>query len=190
MISNIKLSFSAKASTSWKRRIIENAEIFNYTCQEKGNIFIVRGIFSFCIFERKSRKKDNQNSERSLHINASGVKRTFDIQYALNYIQYVLLGEEAKIVSGKIDNMTATYRLANSINLRHLIAVSETFSGNFERFPAVYIKCKEGTGVIFSSGKINILGCKSKLSIEQAWEEIKKKINHACMQQVVKTVME
>ena len=76
----------------------------------------------------------------------------------------------------KIDNITACFNLGYTISLSNLALQLTSSKYNPERFHAVYFKNDKGTAVIFSSGKINIVGAKSELGVMSLWRTLQSTI--------------
>ena len=75
----------------------------------------------------------------------------------------------------KIDNITGSIDLKKDINIQNIINLvfkEEKFSNikasyNNEKFPGLFLKVKEfGTIIVFYSGKVVFVGCKSVTNLE------------------------
>lgn len=113
--------------------------------------------FSYVLFK--------SSSNGTNHVNVTKIKDTSNIHEALAILQDCL---NTGVISHKIDNIIATHNGPQMIDLQCLIrgSVFHRTKYNPERFPGLFVKCEGGTAIIFHSGKVVIVGCKS---IEQLW---------------------
>ena len=107
-----------------------------------------------------TKSKNNKN-----HINITRLTNVDQITDALDILQQLI---SCNIVQHSIDNITATHDMQMEINLDNLICnkIFPSYRYNPERFPGMFVKDKNGSLIIFHSGKLVLLGCKS---IEQLW---------------------
>ena len=74
----------------------------------------------------------------------------------------------------KIDNLTGTASLGKPIDFDYFLHNTRKFADriafNPERFPAIFIAHKNGKILLFRSGTLNILGCKSIEDINEAYK--------------------
>ena len=61
-------------------------------------------------------------------------------------------------VKHTLDNVTATYDIGYKLILDKSTACFSKCNYNIERFPGMHVKYKSATVIVFSSGKLNILG--------------------------------
>ena len=74
----------------------------------------------------------------------------------------------------KIDNISASLSLNRFISLHYLAVHSRNIRFNPERFPGGIFKFQDhrGTVIIFTSGCVNILGCKNEEQILRLWKKL------------------
>ena len=74
----------------------------------------------------------------------------------------------------KIDNISASLSLNRFISLHYLAVHSRNIRFNPERFPGGIFKFQDhrGTVIIFTSGSVNILGCKNEEQILRLWKKL------------------
>ena len=77
----------------------------------------------------------------------------------------------------KIDNITASFNLGYTVSLSNLTLQLTPLKYNPEWFHAVYFKTGRSTALIFSSGKINIVGAKSEVGVMSLWQTLQPTIS-------------
>lgn len=108
------------------------------------------------IFFRASKNQTN-------HVNVTRLKSEDDIPCAITILERII---GKAIISYVIDNITATYSINQPLILDDIIHRFKNVKYNAERFPGMFIKCSEGgSAIIFHSGKIVLLGCKTTKEI-------------------------
>jgi len=113
--------------------------------------------FAFVLF------KPSKNSIN--HLNASCLKSEDDVEAVKTVIRRLL---NVQIFSSTIDNIVSTVFLEKTIDLYKVIesALFENVKYNPEKFPGLFAKFTKGTIILFHSGKIVIVGCKSHKDIK------------------------
>lgn len=113
--------------------------------------------FTYVLFKKGKRK--------NCHINITQIQTLQLIKKALESIEDLLT---CKVISYKVDNIIATSDVSRKISLSEIIKKNsfDVIKYNNEVFPGLFIKFKEGTVILFHSGKIVIVGCKTLESIE------------------------
>ena len=68
----------------------------------------------------------------------------------------------------KVDNIIATLNIQKPIDLVSVCEkkLFESIKYNNEKFPGLFVKFKEGTAILFHSGKIVLVGCKTKKDLK------------------------
>lgn len=156
LIRNIKISVKVGAL------ILNNA-----LSSLRSNNVISKEFCNFITFKHKSYTfvlfKTGKNKQS--HINITQIRNLDSINIALN----ILIGLLSCTVNYyTIDNIIATSDLKRSITLQNIISNQkfERIKYNNEVFPGLFIKFNQGTVIVFHSGKIVIVGCKSIINIE------------------------
>jgi len=129
------------------------------------NYIIFESEFIFTLF--KSRDCNSFN-----HINITKLKQKIDIEKSFEILKFFSI----QIIKDtlKIDNITGSLDLKKELILKELIESTQKYpfegeifiSYNNEKFPGLFLKIKKekikiGTIIIFHSGKIVFVGCKS-----------------------------
>ena len=163
-IKNIKISL--KVNEQLLNNVEKKCVIENLICKRKNNFLIIKDNFIYTLF-LPSKNKTN-------HVNITKIPNTNSIALATNFLSEKL---NLDICEGswKIDNITATLDLGTKISILKLLNNHSQFhnywKGTFafsycnEKFPGLFIKVKSkeklGTIIIFSTGKVVFVGCKS-----------------------------
>ena len=163
-IKNIKISLKVHA------QLLNNVE---NKCSEKklsftrkNNFLIVKDQFIYTIF-LSSKNETN-------HVNITKIPQISEIDQSINFLSEKLCLSVCE-ETFRIDNITASLNLNYKISLIKLIDKHSEFdkywNGEFvfsycnEKFPGLFIKLKLerkiGTIIIFSTGKVVFVGCKS-----------------------------
>ena len=169
-VKNVKISviFASKQPIKW---FFDIANARNVYCAQKRNIFSINDIYSITIFQKLQNK---------YHLNVTRIKSLNDISEVIKWLIKTYCDKNNfQIISYRLDNSTAAFDIKQHISLHTLANSIKHSSYNPERFYAVYLKNNKGTIIVFQSGKINILGCKSLENILSLWRFIQKEINVA-----------
>ena len=162
-ISNIKASL----------KIVKcNLELLQLSCQKRGipakkypNFLVIHDNHKYTIFKKGAGKGQ--------HINITKIKSFEDIHTALFRLND-LLATRFAVGDMIIDNITATSNLGKKIDLCSFLRAhsSLNIAYNAESFPGAFIRFSCATVILFSSGKLVIVGAKSCKAVEQTLEEI------------------
>ena len=157
-ITNIKVSLKINPlclSSVQKELESQNIPFTIYT-----NFIVVRKIFTYIIF-KTGKQKNN-------HINITKINSEPVIKTAIEILQTIL--KNIVIQKQTVDNITASVNLYKPITLSHIPNIYRnidcTISYNPEKFPGLFIKVKNGTIIIFHTGKCIIIGAKTIDDIE------------------------
>jgi len=154
-IANVKVSL--KTSPLFLDTVYKSLIKQVIVCKQYNNFLVVKSKFTYIIF------KTNKNCEN--HINITKIPSVNNILEAVELIQALT---ECQVTSQKIDNIIATTKHKAKLCLKDIIEQKKfkTIKYNNEKFPGLFIKFKEGTAILFHSGKIVIVGCKSIETLE------------------------
>lgn len=156
-VNNIKVSFKIQAISL---DIVQNRLIANKISFRIYHNYYVFKIKSFHCVLFKENKIWNNN-----HLNVTKIKSVRKIKQVKQLIFKLF---KKKVISTKIDNIMATSCMKNAINLKQLAQnqLRHIAKFNIETFPGLFLKYKEGTLILFHSGKIVIVGCRRKKDIK------------------------
>ena len=160
--SNVKISC--------KVHLINSDEIsFNTdnTIKRYNNFVVVKKKNSFIIFT-----KTTQN--RHFHVNITKIPSTEHISKALDKLK-LIISSEFVVEIFKVENMTCLYQSKAEIKLLsfyNYLKSNEDFGiinkrYDPEKFPGVFLKVKKCSALVFSSGKIVIIGASSEEDAKQ-----------------------
>jgi len=150
LVRNIKLSVKVKRCSL--DIVVKRLQRKKIAFKNFGNFITFNNDFSYVIFR--------PSSNGLTHINITKVpKLGSPINKSLSNLSRLL---KRAIVSYKVDNIIATSDLRKKISL-HEIAKKKNIDVlyNSERFPGLFLKFNEGTTILYHSGKVVIVGCKT-----------------------------
>ena len=169
-INNVKISIiflSEVKIEQFKKSILS---CYNDRVSYKKNIIVLRIKYTCTIFYKPPGK---------YHVNVTKIKSLQDVDDALQYLRTHLFHSlNFQLVKQTIDNISANFRLNSAISLHTIARTLENASFNHERFPVCFVGFDntQGKAIIFSSGCVNILGCKNAHQIESIWKKLKTQI--------------
>jgi hypothetical protein len=155
-VANVKVSLKTSKIFLDNVHVVANKK--NLYCKNYKNFIVVKSNFTYIIF--KSREQQSES-----HINITKIPKVSKICEAIEVIRSLI---NCNIISYKIDNIIATTNLRRELNLA-LISKNcklENLKYNNEKFPGIFIKFDKGTVILFHSGKLVIVGCKSEEYIQ------------------------
>lgn len=108
--------------------------------------------------------KENLSLQNN-HLNVTRIKSVEEIEDVKKIVSKIL---KRKVIYIKIDNIMATSAMNHPISLQNLAQnqLRTIAKFNIETFPGLFLKYKEGTIILFHSGKIVIVGCRSEKDIK------------------------
>ena len=152
-IANVKVS--VKTSAISLDIVIKDAEFNNLYCKNYKNFIVLKNNYTYIIF------KQNKNNEN--HINITKIPSLELVDNAILLIKSIAT---CNILSYKIDNIIASTVFNRNIDLQLISKSTKGVKYNNEKFPGLFLKSKCGTAILFYSGKIVIVGSKTKEDIE------------------------
>jgi transcriptional antiterminator Rof (Rho-off) len=162
-ISNIKISCVFKLPVNWRILLQEIAKKRGISIQKNANFLILRDKYVLCIFEK--------NNE-TIHFNVTKIKSVSDIFAFLFFFSCEYFTFDTCLLSLKIDNITSSFNIGSTLNLKKIQNFYKNCKFNPERFAGLFIKFEKGTAIIFRNGKVNIVGCKCVPVIKEIWKEL------------------
>ena len=109
------------------------------------------------------------NLDGVIHINCTKIPSLSDISDSIDQIKKWV--RQGWLSAPKIDNITATIKVGHNLNLTQLyktLKQSHQVRYAAQKFPAVFLTLQFGTALIFASGKIISVGCKSETEVHQS----------------------
>jgi hypothetical protein len=148
-IRNVKLS--AKLKSCPLDIAINKLKTKKINFREFGNFISFTYVYSFVVF------KPSKNGET--HANITKVPRLKGhVKKCLSVLKKLL---RTDIISFTVDNIIATTDLEKKVCLEKISRERKNVVYNNERFPGLFIKFRYGTSIVYHSGKIVIVGCKT-----------------------------
>lgn len=154
-IANVKISL--KTSPISLDIVFNKLSKKGYNCKKYQNFLVIKTKFTFILFKT--------NSKGENHVNVTKIPKLSYIKEAIKIIKKLTL---CIVKSKTVDNIIATTSVNKNLNLRKIVR-DKKFSKikyNNEKFPGLFLKFKKATAILFHSGKIVIVGSKSKKNIE------------------------
>ena len=112
--------------------------------------------------------KKSQTSFADQHVNITKLQTT-DLTAAIEDLAW-LIDQEPKYIFSEIDNITATGNIDKQIDLQDFIDnnqdIVDFITYNPERFPGLFVRGKNGKVILFRSGKMVFVGCKTLNQID------------------------
>ena len=152
-----------------------------------GNFAVVRrNNFVYSIFKKREKSAGEKNNNTVLyHINITKIPSSDQIASSIDNLKNIIENEYF-VVAKQINNLTCTYDTGlSSISLLGLIEkVKEKVPSvkrvrfSPERFPGMFISFPNNTLLIFSSGKMVVIGGKSELANLQSIGEMVNFLNN------------
>ena len=120
---------------------------------------MIKSKFTYIIFTKKKEQAD------SFHVNITKIPNLFYVQEAITKLTEIIK-EKHLIENNKVENLTCFYYKPQSINLRQLLNNFNKFGNTNnitlryrpEKFPGMFINLKNCTVLLFSNGKIVVIG--------------------------------
>ena len=167
-IKNVKLAVKYYSSKH-VNHFLEVANSRSVKTRKVRNILVLKDKLTIILFVR---------SDNSYHLNITGIKDLYMVNDAIIWLENTYCNKSDFILlSYNIDNITSAFDTFRYIPLDKLANILNNCSYNPERFHALYFKTSVGMVIVFQSGKVNIVGCKTLRNILSLWSFIKTKIH-------------
>jgi len=167
-IKNIKISATFQ-STLPITHFEEIAVIRKIQFRYVRNILSVKDQFPFTIFKKRN---------NIYHLNITRIGSINQIANVIHWIETTYCPSTAfTLLCHSVDNITSTFNIGHTLCLKQITENIKSARFNPERFPGLYLKTNSALAVIFHSGYINILGCKSEKDVLLAWQNIQNKLS-------------
>ena len=124
----------------------------NISVKMHPNFITFKGIFTYVLFKSSDQKVN--------HVNATKISSVDKITSCLEELANLL---KTEVVTYKVDNIISTTSLSRPINLIDIVKKKKfkKVTYNSERFPGMFIRFDQGTSIVFHSGNIVIVGCRT-----------------------------
>jgi len=167
IIRNIKLSAKLDCVGSLNS-VCEHLETENVLFTKYPSYITFYKSFNFILFKKS---KNNTN-----HVNITKLNSEDQIDTAINVLSNLL---SCTVLKCTIDNITATHDFKKEIDLGYLYKnnIFACVRYNAERFPGMFVKEENGSAIVFHSGKLVLLGCKTTSQICLLIKSVTTKMN-------------
>jgi Transcription factor TFIID (or TATA-binding protein, TBP) len=167
-ITNIKISVKCKniCLDSVERSLREK----NISFSKYNNYLVIKHKYTYILFKKNIKKNEN-----IYHVNITKLNNLDCLSEAINNIRQFSGG--VVLCSYTIDNITVSKSFEKNIKILELITKLPLEIGvtyNSETFPGVFLKYpnKNGTAILFHTGKCVLLGCRTIKNIETIIESL------------------
>ena len=163
-IANVKIS--VKISKLPLDIVMNKLNCINMPFQLHNNFLVVKSKFTFIIFKPKFECITHTN-----HVNITKIPNLSCINDAVKEIERLMNCETFNLT---VDNISATSKHPMKLNLLQIVIDNKFgyIKYNNQAFPGLFLKFRSGTAIIFHSGKLNIVGCKSEEDVKWILKEI------------------
>jgi TATA-box binding protein (TBP) (component of TFIID and TFIIIB) len=154
-IANVKVSIK---TLSLSLDIVYNClKLKGLNCIHYTNFLVIKNKYTYIIFKTNKQKEN--------HINITKIPNLSNVKEAIDLITNLT---QCIVTSFKIDNIIATSSANQKLNLDKIVKEKKfnQIKYNNEKFPGLFLKFNKGTAILFHSGKIVIVGCKSEEAIK------------------------
>ena len=158
-VSNIKISCKAQLFNS--DNISFNRDIF---IKKYNNFNVIRNKYAYIIFTK------SKNQTKKFHVNITKIPSFDHVTKAIEELKNII-ENPFSVEQISIENITCLYILNKEINLIEIFknVLSSNFSKdiihvryNPEKFPGMFIKLRKCSILLFSSGKMVVIGATTK----------------------------
>ena len=180
-ISNVKLSTKIPDTCieTLENKCLENG----FQHKVYGNFIVLKvpsvtngdNLYTYTVF-KKSLLKQCDVASPTQHVNITKVLLN-NLDDALQTLASILLCKKADVCNYKIDNLTATCSLGRKFDIQNFLERNPSLpkvTFNPEKFPGCFLSFNKKKAVLFRSGVINILACKSLEEIKEVFSWISK----------------
>lgn len=156
-INNIKVSFKIEAISLdiVQKQLISNKISFRIY----HNYYVFKIESYHCVMFKANQVLQNN------HLNVTKIKSIENIEEIKKLVEKIF---KRKVIHSNIDNIMATSMMSHPLLLQNLAQnqLRNIAKFNIETFPGLFLKYKEGTIILFHSGKIVIVGCRCEEDIK------------------------
>ena len=167
LVNNIKVSY--KISNLHVSDLLTELKIKKLDYSETSKYIIIRTNFTYIICKTKNNLIN--------HVNVSKIPHFHVINDAILFFKDSIC-ENLKLISKNIfiDNITATFKHNENINLKNILNINKhlPIKYNKEKFPGLFLKLSKCTLLIFHTGKVNSVGCKSAQDLIESFNDLTK----------------
>ena len=168
-INNVKLSCKIQLTQAANLSFNTDNSLIKYY----NNFCVIRNKFTFIVFTKKKK------GDTSFHVNITKIPNLACVNESLDKLSSII-NEEHVIQQKRIENLTCFYQLIKNINLKKLYNVLNNnntcvlrFRYRPEKFPGMFLSFKKCTLLIFSNGKLVVIGASNEEDARTGIDKIK-----------------
>ena len=165
-IKNVKISLKLEIISL--KTVIEHLKVNAIEFQVKNNYIVINYKYSFVLFKPKNKQ--------IRHVNVTKIPNLEEIDTAVDVFENKIFNNLGVHINKIIvDNLTAVYNTGKSIYLPDIIKNKKDhfiIKYNNEKFPGMFVKFDVGTLIIFHTGKIIAVGCKTLDQLKYLFDEL------------------
>lgn len=169
-ITNIKLSVKTSFVCLDSVKVILKKKKIKF--KPYPNFIVIKNKYTYIFFKSKENKVN--------HLNITSISNFDNIDYSVEHFFNMLDITSFQEIYRSVDNITASLNLNEKIDLLKIVAHFKQIcnvSYNTEKFPGVFLKYKQGTIILFHTGKCIFIGCKNLYSIKYLETQVKSFFN-------------
>lgn len=167
-IKNVKISLKLESISL--NTVIEHLQTNEIGFEIKNNYIVIHHKYTFIIFKRK-----NQQIQ---HVNVTKIPNLAEIDKVVDtFVNEIFHNLSVTINKINVDNITAVYSFGQNIYLQDIIQKKKDhfkIKYNNEKFPGMFLKFDVGTMIIFHTGKVIAVGCKTLNHLKYLFDELNK----------------
>lgn len=122
------------------------------------NFIVIKQKYTYIIFKTNKQTREN-------HINITKIPSIYEVSNAVEHLKSII---DFVVKNSFVDNIIAIANVDKQLNLINICnsGIFKQLKYNNEKFPGLFIKFDTGTVILFHSGKVVIVGCKTINDIE------------------------
>jgi len=155
-IKNVKISLKLEELSL--NTVLVNLKTSKIDFSEKSNYIVIRLKYIYIIFKPRNQQIN--------HINVTKIPQIQKINHAITFFKKTIFPNlNINIKNIIVDNITSIYKVHHFLNLSEIIEKYRNIYNikyNNEKFPGMFIKFDSGTLIIFYTGTVIAIGCKSE----------------------------
>ena len=175
-INNVKMS--CKIQLTQANNLSFNTD--NSLIKFYNNFCVIKNKFTFIIFTKKKK------GDTTYHVNITKIPNLICVNEALAKLSSII-NEEHTIQQKRIENLTCLHQIDKTINLKQLYKILNINNQNVlnfryrpEKFPGMFLSFKNCTVLLFSNGKIVIIGASNEEDAKTGIFQVKQLLSTFC----------
>ena len=179
-VSNVKLS--VKIPDTSLEKLVEECKKNEFDFKLYGNFIVLKvpsvstksSQYTYTVFKKAMLKQCDLNTCKQ-HVNATRIL-PHQIEDCIETLHRTLGCEKTCLLTHQVDNLTATASIGRKVNIQTFLErntfLRKEIKYNPEIFPGIFLTFGKRKAVLFRSGIVNILACKSLEEVEEVYSWI------------------